>query len=83
MDTTGPSKVCSTASVRCRRWEETSSSIPEIEDDPQIEEGDDDDSEGETEELTTPFLCGLTDITLLRSFKTHISVDIWTGEVNI
>jgi len=63
--------------------EKASSSIAEIEDDPQIEEGDGDgdgESEGvvaeESEELTVSFPGGPTDITLLRSFKTHIAADI-------
>jgi len=79
MDTAGPSRIHPTASARRHRREEASFSIPEAEDDPQIEEGDGD-GEGvgaeESEELTAPFPCSPTDITLLRSFKTHIATDI-------
>ena len=76
MDTTGPFRVCPTALARRRRREEASSSIPETEDDPQIEEGDGDgngEDEGvdakESKELIVPFPGSPTDITLLRSFK--------------
>ena len=79
MNTAGPSRVRPMASVRCRRRGESSSTIiPE--DDPQIEEGEGDE---ESEELTAPFLGGLTDITLLRSFKTYILAHIWNGDVRI
>ena len=37
----------------------------------------------ESEELTAPFSGGPTDITLLRSFRTHIAPDIWIGKVSI
>ena len=78
MDTVGPSRVRPTTSARCRRREEASSSIPEIEDNPQIEEGDSDgEGEGvgaeESEELTAPFSGGPTDIKLLHSFTNHIA----------
>ena len=86
MDTAGPSRVHPIASARYRRREEASSSIPETEDDPQIEEGDGD-GEGvgieESEELTAPFPSGPTNITLLCSFKTHIVADICIDEANI
>ena len=79
-------QVRPTSSTRCRRQEEASSSIPKIEDNPQIEEGDGD-GEGvgaaESEELTAPILGGPFNITLLRSFKSHIVADIWIGEVSI
>ena len=42
MDTAGSSRVRPTASARRRRREEASSSIPEIEDDPQIKVDDGD-----------------------------------------
>ena len=86
MNTAGPSRVHPTASARRRRREEASSSVLETEDDPQIEKGDGDgDGVGaeESKELTAPFPGGPTDITLLRSFKTHIAADIWIGEVSI
>jgi len=78
MNTAGPFRVCPTASKRRRRRDEVSSTIPETKDNPQIEEGEGDD---ESEELTTPFPSGPTDITLLRSFKTHIAAHIWNGDV--
>ena len=49
-----------------------------------IEEGEanaEDEELKEKEVLTEPFLSGLTDITLLSSFKTHIAADIWIDEV--
>ena len=79
MDTAGPSRVCPTISERRRRRGEFYSTIiPQTEDNPQIEEGEGD---GESEELTVPFSSGPTDITLLRSFKTHIATHIWNGDV--
>jgi len=49
MDTAVPSRICPTASERCHRRDESSSTIiPETEDNPQIEEGEGDE---ESEEL--------------------------------
>ena len=42
-----------------------------------MKEGEGDDSK----KLIAPFSGGSIDITLLRSFKTHIAVHIWTGDV--
>jgi len=67
MDTASPFKVLPTALKKFhRRGESSSTIIPETEDNSQIEEGEGDE---ESEELTAPFLGGLTDITLLRSLK--------------
>ena len=57
---------------RCHRQDEHSI-IPVTEKALQIEEGEEDD---ESEELIASFPGGSTDISLLRSFKTHVATDI-------
>jgi len=61
-----------------RRRGESSSTIPKTEEAPQIEEGEEHE---ESEQLTAPFPDVLTDISLLQSFKSHVGVDIWNGDV--
>ena len=74
MDTEDPSRVRPKASERCcRRCESSSTIIPETDDDSQIVEGEGDEK---SEALTMPFPGGSTDITLLRSFKTHTMAHI-------
>ena len=65
-----------------RRHRRETSIISVVEEDPKIDEEEEDDEEDdESEALTAPFLSGPTDISLLRSFKTHVAADIWNGDV--
>jgi len=66
------------ASERCRRWGQSFSVILKAEEAPQFEESEEHE---ELKELTVPFLGSLTNISLLRSFKTHVATDIWNGDV--
>jgi len=77
MDITRSSRAHPTASERCHKWNEPSNT-------PLKEEGEEnikDEEATEKEVLTEPFPGGLTDITLLSSFKTHIAADIWNDVV--
>jgi len=78
MDTAGLSdRRHPTAWERCRRRREYSI-ILVIEEAPQR---DKDEEEDESEELNASFPGGPTDISLLRSFKTHVAADIWNYNV--
>jgi len=79
MDIAGSSRVHPTAlKRRCRQGDPSNT--------PPIEEGEGNVSNEEPIEkkvMTEPFLSGPTDITLLSSFKTHIAINIWIGDVSL
>jgi len=74
MSGVGPSRVRPTASSR-RSRRVSPSNIPEI------EEVEVDIEEEVSEELTGLFPGGPYDISILRSFKTHIATNIWKQKV--
>ena len=73
MNTTGPLERLYPTTLERRRRGDEYSIIPVKDEAPQVEKGKEDD---ESEKLTTPFSGGPTNISLLRSFKTHIAADI-------
>ena len=47
-----------------------------------MDEEEEDEEEDESEELTAPFPGSPTNISLLRSFKTHVAANIWNGDIS-
>jgi len=73
MDTAGPSDRRHLTTLGRRRRQGETSIFPIVEEDPQIDEEEEDEGEDDLEELTAPVPDGPTDISLLRSFNTHVA----------